>query len=85
VIKFLNLSRRLEADILIHYLLQSFVSSISYVKIDLADLKARLKVLNNSEFSLTFQFCCFKFLLVQRMLLISGIVCLKNKQQIFLF
>jgi hypothetical protein len=47
-------------------LLQSFDFSTLYTKIDLMDLKARMRVLINKVFNWMLKLHCFKFLLVQK-------------------
>jgi len=65
VIYKLNLSRS-EVDKASPLLLRSFDFSTLYTKIDLMDLKARMRVLINKVFNRMLKLHCFKFLLVQK-------------------
>jgi hypothetical protein len=67
VINNLNHSRS-EIDKASPLLLQSFDFSTLYSKIDLVDLKARMRVLINKVFNRMLKLHCFKFLMVQKQL-----------------
>jgi len=62
-----------------------FDFSILYTKIDLGNLKARMKVLINKMFNHMLKFHCFKFLMVQKIALNFRFMWLKNKTEINLF
>jgi len=66
-------------------MLQSFDFSTLYAKIDLMDLKTRMRALINKVFHPMFKLCCFKFLMVQKTGLNFRILWLKNKAEINLF
>jgi hypothetical protein len=84
VINKLNLSRS-EVHKTSPLLLQSFDFSTLYTKIDLMDLKARMKLLINKVFHWMLKLHCFKFLLVERSALNFRFLWLKNKEKISLF
>jgi hypothetical protein len=56
-----------------------------YTKIDLTDLKARMKLLINKVFHWMLKLHCFKVLLVERSALNFRFLWLKNKEEISLF
>jgi hypothetical protein len=84
VINNLNLSRS-EIDKASPLPLQSFDFSTLYTKIDLADLKARMRVLINKVFNWMLKLHCFKFLMVQKTALNFRLLWLKNKAEMNLF
>jgi len=84
VINNLNRSRS-EIDKASPLLLQTFEFSTLYTKIDLVDLKARMRVLINKVFNQMLKFHRFKFLLVQKTTLNFRFLWLKNKAEINLF
>jgi hypothetical protein len=84
VINKLNLSRS-EIDKASPLLLQYFDFSSLYTKIDLVDLKARMRVLINKVFSWMLKLHCFKVLMVQKTALNFSFLWLKNKSEIYLF
>jgi hypothetical protein len=63
-------------------LLQSFDFSTLYTKIDLVDLKARMRVLINKVFNQMLKLHCFKFLMVRKTALNFRFLWLKNKAEI---
>jgi hypothetical protein len=81
VINNLNRSRS-EIDKASPLLLQSFDFSTLYTKIDLVDLKARMRVLINKVFNRMLKLYHFKFLLVQKTALNFRFLWLKNKAEI---
>jgi hypothetical protein len=84
VINKLNLLRS-EVDKASPLLLQFFDFSTLYTKIDLMDLKARMRVLINKVFNQMLKLHCFKFLMVQKPALNFRFLWLKNKAEINLF
>jgi len=84
VINSLNLLRS-EIDKASPVLLQSFDFSTLYTKIDLVDLKARMRVLINKVFNWMLKLHRFKFLMVQKTALNFRFLWLKNKPEINLF
>jgi hypothetical protein len=84
VINNLNRSRS-ESDKASPLLLQSFDFSTLYTKIDLVDLKARMRVLINKVINRMLKLHCFKFLLVQKTTLNFRFLWLKNKAEVNLF
>jgi hypothetical protein len=84
VINNLNLSRS-EIDKASPLLLQSFYFSTLYTKIDLVDLKARMRVLLNKVFNQIMKLHRFKFLMVRKTALNFRFLSLKNKSEINLF
>jgi hypothetical protein len=84
VINDLNRSRS-EIDKASPLLLQSFDFSTQYTKIDLVDLKARMRVLINKVFNQMLKLHHFKFLMVQKTALNFRFLRLKNKAEMNLF
>jgi hypothetical protein len=84
VINKLNHSRS-EIDKASPLLLQSFDFSTLYTKIDLVDLKARMRVLINKVFNQVLKLDRFKFSMVQKPALNFRFLWLKNKAEINLF
>ncbi len=78
VINNLNLLRS-EIDKASPLLLQSFDFSTLYTKIDLVDLKARMRVLINKVFNRMLKLHHFNFLMVEKTALNSRILWLKQK------
>jgi hypothetical protein len=83
VINKLNLLRS-EVDKASSLLLQSFDFSTLYTKIDLMDLKARMRVLINKVFNRMLKLHRFKFLMVQKTVN-CRFLWLKNEAEINLF
>jgi hypothetical protein len=84
VINNLNRSRS-EIDKASPLLLKSFDFSTLYTKIDLVDLKARMRVPINKVFNRMLELHRFKFLMVQKTALNFRFLWLKNKAEIDLF
>jgi hypothetical protein len=84
VINNLNCSRS-EIDKASPLLLQSFDFSTLYTKIDLMDLKARMRVLINKLFNWMLKLHRFKFLMVRKTALSFRFLWLKNKAEINMF
>jgi hypothetical protein len=82
--KQLNLSRS-EVDKTSPLLLLSFDLSTLYTKIDLMDLKARMKILISKLLHRILKLHHFKFLLIQRSALNFRFLWLENKEEINLF
>jgi hypothetical protein len=80
VINKLNLLRS-EVDKASPLLLQSFDFSTLYTRIDLMDLKARMRVLINKVFNQMLKLHRFKFLMVQKPALNFRFLWLKNKTE----
>jgi len=76
---------RFEIDKASPLLLQSFDFSTLYTKIDLVDLKARMRVLINKIFNRMLKLHRFKFLLFQKTTLNFRFLWLKSKAKINLF
>jgi hypothetical protein len=84
VINKLNLLRS-EVDKASSLLLQSFDFSTLYTKIDLMDLKTRMRILINKVFNRMLKLHCFKYLMVQKTVLNCRFLWLKNEAEINLF
>jgi hypothetical protein len=76
---------RSEIDKAFPLLWQSFDFSTLYTKIDLVDLKARMRVLINKVFSRMLKLDCFKFLMVEKTALNFRFLWLKNEAEMNLF
>jgi hypothetical protein len=81
VINKLYLSR-LEVDKASPFMLQSFDFLTLYTKIDLVDLKARMRGLINKVFNRMLKLHRFKFLMVQKAALNFRFLWLKNKAEV---
>ena len=80
VINFLNRSRTIKEKEL-PLVLQSFDFSTLYTKIDLSDLKSRMKLLIHKTFNRMYKTNRFSFLLVQKTALDFNFLWLKSKEE----